>query len=497
MQKFCIEIGNMTTHRFFLMIGILSLSCFAISFSGIAQGNLPTIVKKIQPSVVAVVTYDKKGEVLGQASGFFIGKDGNVITNIHVFDGCTSAQVKTADGNVYNITKTLAEDKEGNLIRVSANIPPKAVHPLTLSASLPKVGEKVIVVGSSGLERPVSDGIISGIREIPTFGKIMKITAPLSPGYSGSPVINMKGEIIGLVTFQITEGHDLNFTIHSKRITKLIPDKNKTFAEWVEGRTGEWFSSSEGLYSKGLSFLFSGDYENALSYFEEAVRKNSNQTAASFQIGYCKANLGRYAEAIEAYKQAIRIKPDNADAYHSMGVAYTNLGRYTEAIETFKQEIHIEPNCAEAYYNLGVLYSGLGRYAEAIKTFKEAIRNKPDFAKAHYILGVTYGKLGRYTEAIEAFNLAIRFNPDLTEAYCKLGTAYDGLGRYTKAIETFKLAIRIDPNCAEAHYILGVTYFSIFADKGSALEEYKFLKNLDMGLANKLFNLIYKSDKKK
>jgi len=487
----------MTTHRFFLMIWILFLSCFAISFSGIAEGNLPTVVKKIQPSVVAIVTYDKKGEVLGQGSGFFISKDGNVITNMHMFDGCASAQVKTADGNVYNITKTLAEDREGNLIRVSVDILPKTAHPLTLSTSLSKVGEKVIVVGSPDLEKTVSDGIISGIREIPTFGKIMKITAPLSPGYSGSPVINMKGEVVGLVTFQITEGHDLNFTIHSKRITKLIPDKNKTFAEWIEGRTSEWFSSSEGLYSKGLSFLFSGDYENALGHFEEAVRKNSNHAAASFQIGYCKATLCRYTEAIEAYKQAIRIKPDNADAYHSMGVAYANLGCCTEAIEAFKQEIRIDHNCAEAYYNLGVLYSDLGHYAEAIKIFKEAIRNKPDFTKAHYTLGVTYGKLGRYTEAIDAFNLAIRFNPGLTEAYCKLGTAYGSIGHYTKAIETFKLAIRIDSNYAAAHYILGVTYFSIFADKGSALEEYKILKNLDMGLANKLFNLIYKSDKEK
>src|SRR5574337_1443248 len=137
----------MTTHRFFLMIWILFFSCFAISFSGIAQENLSTVIKKIQSSVVDIVTYDKKGEVLGQGSGFFIGKDGNVITNIHVLDGCASAQVKTADGNVYNITKALAEDREGNLIRVSVDILPKAVHPLTLSTSLSKVGEKVIVVG--------------------------------------------------------------------------------------------------------------------------------------------------------------------------------------------------------------------------------------------------------------------------------------------------------------------------------------------------------------
>ena len=105
----------------------------------------------------------------------------------------------------------VAEDREGDIIRVSVDIPLNVVHPLSVSASVPEVGERVVVIGSPlGLERTVSDGIVSAIREIPAFGKIIQTTASLSSGSSGSPVVNMKGEVIGVATFQVVEGQNLN-----------------------------------------------------------------------------------------------------------------------------------------------------------------------------------------------------------------------------------------------------------------------------------------------
>ncbi len=79
-----------------------------------------------------------------------------------------------------------------------------------------------------GLEKTLSDGIVSAIREIPGFGKVIQITAPISPGSSGSPVLNMQGEVIGIVTFQIVEGQNLNFAIPSERIASLsLMEENK------------------------------------------------------------------------------------------------------------------------------------------------------------------------------------------------------------------------------------------------------------------------------
>jgi len=79
-------------------------------------------------------------------------------------------------------------------------------------------GQPVIVIGSPfGLEGTVSDGIVSGVRKVPDFWEIIQITAPISKGSSGSPVLNIKGEVIGVATFFIKEGQSLNFAISGIR----------------------------------------------------------------------------------------------------------------------------------------------------------------------------------------------------------------------------------------------------------------------------------------
>jgi len=207
--------------------------------------NLPYLIKRIEPSIVIVFTYrgrfdialkkeEKENAILRLGSGFFISQNGDVITNYHVLQGAGSAEVKTLDGKTYPITHIVAVDEQSDIIRLSIDIPSKYVRPLSLSSTVPEVGERIIVYGSPlGLEKTVSDGIISAIREVPAYGKVIQITAPVSPGSSGSPVINMKGEVIGVATFQMVEGQNLNFAIPSERIARLnlAEEKKKSITE--------------------------------------------------------------------------------------------------------------------------------------------------------------------------------------------------------------------------------------------------------------------------
>lgn len=96
-----------------------------------------------------------------------------------------------------------------------------------------------------------------------------------------------------------------------------------------------------------------------------------------------------------------------------------------------------------------------------------------------------------YKEAMEAFKQAIRIKPDLAEAHYNLGVTYLNLGMYKEAVEANKQAIRIKPDYANAYYSLGIAYLNL-NDRGSALGQYQILKDLDLELANNLFNLIYK-----
>jgi Tfp pilus assembly protein PilF len=401
--------------RKLLINGVISLFCIAVSYPLLAQENLPAIIKKIQPSVVTILTYDKNEKGLKQGSGFFVRKDGAIITNRHVLEGASSADVKTAQGKVYPVIRVVAEDKEGDLILVSVDISPDAVYPLSVSVSIPEVGERVLVIGSPlGLEKTVSDGIVSAVRAIPQFGKIIQITAPISPGSSGSPVVNMKGEAIGVATLQTVGGQNLNFAVPGERIARLKAGKEQRLAEWEKGRTKDRRASAEGIYSTGLSILWMEDYKKALPYFKEAIKKKPRYAEAYFQIGYCNEHLGRYTEAIEAYKQAIRIKPDFAEAHCNLGVAYSGLGRYTEAVEACKEAIRIKPDYAELHYNLGrVYYVQLGHDMQASEAFKQAVRIKPDYADAHLGLGLTYLALGDKGSALDEYKILKILDHDL------------------------------------------------------------------------------------
>jgi tetratricopeptide (TPR) repeat protein len=193
-----------------------------------------------------------------------------------------------------------------------------------------------------GLGNTVSDGIVSAIRDIPDFGKVIQITAPISPGSSGSPVLNMNGEVIGIAFFQMIEGQNLNFAIPSEKITSLILTKEKkTFAtEELFGQDNKTKKDSEydQACEKALYFIEKKEYEKALPYLEIMIKTeiSPSKEYLYLAIGNCNNELGNYTKAIEAYKQAIRINPDNVYSHLGLGLAYLLIGDKNSALNEYK-----------------------------------------------------------------------------------------------------------------------------------------------------------------
>lgn len=202
-----------------LAVLLFTLSLTACDLYG--QESLPKLIKKVMPSIVTIITYNDAGEMKAQGTGFIVNPTGNVVTNRHVLEGADSAQVKYQDGQIQAVASIVAENRESDIILISTSKRRNPSSGLTLSMSSPEIGEHVLVVGAPmGLENTVSDGIVSAIRTVPEFGSIIQISAPISPGSSGSPVINSKGEVIGVATFQYVQGQNLNFAIPSIQISK-------------------------------------------------------------------------------------------------------------------------------------------------------------------------------------------------------------------------------------------------------------------------------------
>ncbi|HEY0004809.1 MAG TPA: trypsin-like peptidase domain-containing protein [Pyrinomonadaceae bacterium] len=337
------------------------------------EASLPELVKRVKPSVVSVVTYDAKGEVLLTGSGFFIAP-GQVATNLHVLEGARRVEIRTFEGKgrTYPVNGMARLDEEADLAILSINMPDaQRARALELTTLIPEEGERIFVIGNPlRLEGSVSDGIVSAVREVPNLGKIIQVTAPISNGNSGSPLFNMKGQVIGIITIKVTNGQNINLALGAARVAALEPREMLLSFDELAARTRSVQQSeaqAEWGYRTGLNLLWLGNYDNALGYFESTVNKNPNRADAWIQVGYCKVKQGKNSDAIKAYRRAIELRPDSVEAFNKLGDAFYFAARFTEAIEAYKQAARLQPGQPEAYYNLGMTYLEMGDRYSAIR----------------------------------------------------------------------------------------------------------------------------------
>jgi S1-C subfamily serine protease len=165
------------------------------------------IVEAARPAVVVIETDKKLG------SGFFVKSDGTLLTNNHVIAGASEISVKLSTGEVYHRAYVLGsdEDKDIAVLRIEAADVPTI--PLGNSNDC-KVGEDVILLGApSGLAETVSNGLISNIGLTGAGLRVIQTTAPASPGSSGGPLLDSRGIAVGILSFSVVEGQNLNFAI--------------------------------------------------------------------------------------------------------------------------------------------------------------------------------------------------------------------------------------------------------------------------------------------
>lgn len=182
--------------------------------SAMSRRGIPAIAKAAKGSIVSIVMSDKEGKPISQGSGFFVSKDGLIVTNYHVIAEGNSAVAKLPDGAFYVVDGVLKFDKARDVAVIKAH--GQNFQTLALGNSdRVQVGEEVVAIGNPlSLDSTVSNGIVSGMRAVKEDGgKFLQITAPISTGSSGGPLFNMEGGVIGITTMYLKGGENLNFAI--------------------------------------------------------------------------------------------------------------------------------------------------------------------------------------------------------------------------------------------------------------------------------------------
>jgi S1-C subfamily serine protease len=201
--------------------------------------DLADLIDSVENSVVRVNVSGPGGGGLG--SGFIANADGTVVTNHHVIEGAATAEVIFKDGRKARVRGVRADLADKDVAVLSIEPPSgRPLRPLKIAAGLPRKGEQVVAFGAPlGFSFTASDGLISAIRngaelnsEFRGIGfnldydprvTWLQTTAPISRGNSGGPLVNLRGEVVGLNTLSIPElGQNLNFAVSAVDLQRAI-----------------------------------------------------------------------------------------------------------------------------------------------------------------------------------------------------------------------------------------------------------------------------------
>lgn len=230
----------------FIAILSLSLSIFSITSCKLSMDNSPqadmsehlitinstsdfsSIAKNVAPAIVGVLSTTSKSESVG--SGVCVAPGGYILTNAHVLSNLGDITLHLYDGSTA-LAETIFSDSASDIAILKAN---KSLPYLSLSLDAPNVGEDVMAVGtplSLLLKHSFTKGIVSALNRTLAVSSIagesymhnlIQHDASLNPGNSGGPLINSKGEVVGINTLKITSGEGIGFAIPTQNFSSIL-----------------------------------------------------------------------------------------------------------------------------------------------------------------------------------------------------------------------------------------------------------------------------------
>ncbi len=393
-------------------------------------------------------------------SGFFLDSD-KIVTNIHVIEGSTKVIVRNPrqseieedsifkqfvkgigskihrlfniltnysmvkknanpikpltcqDSETYTIEGVVAYNAAKDLVILKVS---DTGFPIPLAASDDlKNGDKAYIVGYDGKKYGGITGNISvADNKNNEYSILVKdLQESDGDGYSGGPVLNDQGELIGVVESSISDeinNHGFINAIPLNSVKDLIESsiELEPLQDWCKSPRVRAYSKTD----IGDYFLKVGMYKLAIVYYNKALEINPELAITYFHRGDAKDELGDYRGAIEDYTMAIKLNPD-VGAYYNRGNARKKLGDYEGAIADYDSVNSLNPEDISAYLHRANIKRKVGNNVGAIADYDSAIKLNPKHVKAYKNRGNAKQALGQYEEAEADFARAKELDADI------------------------------------------------------------------------------------
>lgn len=183
--------------------------------------SLRELVKIAEPCVFLIYALNNSGDIISSGTGFYINDKGLAVSNYHVFEGASQWKIKTRSGRFFSVSSVIRSSKDVDYLVFQVDTEESPY--LRLSEQLPEKGEDIFVLGNpKGLESTLTRGVVSAFRDMHTHNDFIQIDAAISPGSSGSPVMNMQGEVIGIATAKLDACESCNFAVNIQLVAEAL-----------------------------------------------------------------------------------------------------------------------------------------------------------------------------------------------------------------------------------------------------------------------------------
>ncbi len=368
-----------------------------------------------------------------EGTGFVVDRSRRwVVTNQHVVRDAKAVDVffpkENAKGLVTErkaygegesiLGRVLATDALHDLAVIELDRMPEEVRELKPAPRRPNLGEKVYQVGNPGARHlwetnagtvarftsqapKVKDG-----KPRPTLGFWIRDDSPAGPGYSGGPVVNSKGLLVGVTA--MGSAVSPQFLQGLPQLTGLlasVPTGPMSFLAYapVKPTMTAWCIDLREL-------------EDVLALVRKDPVKAQRSLHAFFSQEFIERGLhylerGRPDVSLADFEKAVKADPNNARAYCCRAMAYRNLGNSSKALAEFEEAIARDSKDSSPFRERAQLYYQQKKFDRAIGDASEAIRRESKDGKAHITRGLAYARTGESVKAGEDFAQAVRLAP--------------------------------------------------------------------------------------
>lgn len=488
---------------------LLSLIFSATSVSA----QFPSLVSNVEKAIFQIETYDEFGFNLGTGTGFFIDSKGTALTAHHVLEGSKFAFIKDHKGRRFRIKDVTRINEAADIAEFIIESENGIFPFIPLHNTIPAKGSDVFTIGfPEGYERAVSKGIISSAQH-KKGETIIQTSAAISNGSSGSPLLNMQGQVIGVISYSV-RGQNLNFAyaisgrnrmksdstfelmgdvkgkFYFMNMTcKTDPNLNLTSIEFTDTTTifNFIFSNISIAFGDG-AFIYCNTNDRSQTfhindrsslgcyYLQESTLPGSIEEAPAMKLGNVKTFKLVFGPIKElttfdlkegmpggdwSFEQIQLPKNQKltSDIFEDFtkqqlyDVSFDIKGeRYESALDELKMWRDSFPSNERFERLSAVVHFEKEEYENALTNIERALTFLPNYSNLYADLYEVHVKLENKEDALSAIEKAIQLEPDYPEYYLKRAKIHYKMDNWEMAIADYSKFIDSGRECSASIY---------------------------------------------